>query len=852
MSLLASMGCAQSQQTVSGRVTDAASNAPLPYVTCKVQNLQGRLITYATTDVKGQYRVTFDRRQTGLIVFSLIGYARQTYKLSEVKARLDVALRQEDMHVKEVVVTPKPITTVGDTVKYNVASFVGKGDEYIEDVLRKLPGIEVKEDGNISYKGKSINKLLIEGHDLLGSRYNQATQNLPVEAVAQVQVVENDQPINALKGILSSDKATLNLKLKSDYKTKPFGEAVVGEGMGKKHLYDSKLTLVALSRKWQALINGRAENNGTNLSQIMTPHIDVMDPEGYSELPKSILATEYSMKYPIAENRYVENKSQTGGINLLVGLGQYGHFRTNLTYFGTNDELTDSTSNVYGGDYVFRLYESNRRKKRLHDAQLEMTYELNAPSVYVKNVFSGALSTFSNANSINSNSLWLSEKRRSHPQMLSNHLGLNIKTGKNLLTVNSLLRYVHRSESLSADSADAGLDWFPLERLTSKELLTRNSLTTSVRLGKTAVGLKYMIEYRGSWLDVKEPDSLFASSRNRKLLNSLQLDYGFKYSTGNVSVTLPLKWFFFDGQWDGGKEKNNEFRLTPVVAWKHQFSPFLSWNMRGAINNVPSDDVVSGNHLFVSYRNMFFFPKRLGWNRTSSVTCSLNYTNLIDMFTCNILATRSWNKSDCFENYQYTPTATYIHTVWGSNRTKVFYGSLLVSKSWLDLGFAMNASANYNRNERVLAQNGLMANVKQNIFTANANLIYDKLKWMDVRNMFTFNLAWQDKTQGNVSHAMRSFFNELRLAVYPMENLRIAATATQTTTQTAQNDYCTNVFLDLAMLFKPRKRWSVSLNANNLFNRKQYVESSFSGLNRQSLTLPLRGREVMVKLAVKL
>ena len=852
MLLLASAVLGQSLQTVGGRVTDAASGAALPYVTCKVVDARGKLITYATTNAKGHYSVDFATGKANAIVFSLIGYAKQSFKVSALTGRLDVAMRQEDVQVKEVVVKSKPIVTVGDTVKYNVASFAGKGDQYIEDVLRKMPGIEVKEDGNISYKGKSINKLLIEGHDLLGSRYNQATQNLPAEAVAQVQVVENDQPINALKGILHSDKATLNLKLRNGYKTKPFGEAVVGEGLGEKHLYDSKLTLVALSRRWQALLTGRAVNNGTNLGYAMTPHIDVMDPEGYSPLPKPILTTDYDVRYAIAEGRYLKNRSQTGGLNLLFGVGRYAHLRTNITYYGPADKSSDSTSNAYGGDYTFLLYESNRRRKRLHDTHLDMTYELNAPNVYVSNALKVALSSLTNANSLNSNSLRQEEQRRSHPLTIGNHLGVNVKRGRQLLTLHSLVRYVRRPENMDVDSLNAQTDWFPTERLTSRELLTRNSIATSVRLGKNALGLKYLLEYRAGWLDVHSPDSLWVSTVNRRMLNSLQAYYTFKYPSGNVSVSLPLQWYGFHGSWGGGKEESSNLRLAPVVAWKHQFSPFLTWNMRGSVNEVPSEDVVSGARLFVSYRNMRFSPQRLGWNRTSSLTCTLNYTNLINMLTCNVLVTHSWSRADCYEDYQYTPSITYIHTVWGKNRAKVLYGSLLVSKSWLDCGLAVNASANYNRNERTLSQNGLLAEVRQNIFTANASVAYDKIKWMEVRNTFTFNLAWQDKTQGNVSHTMRSFFNDLRVSAYPVEQLRITTTITQTTTQTSQHAYCTNVFVDLTTLYKLDKRWSLSLHVSNLLNRKQYVEASFSGLNRHSLTLPLRGREVMMKISFKI
>lgn len=77
-----------------------------------------------------------------------------------------------------------------------------------------MPGIDVDESGRITYQGKAINKLNIEGLDLMGNRYNQATRNMPAEAVAQVQVMENNQPIKARQGKVNNDRATLNLKLK--------------------------------------------------------------------------------------------------------------------------------------------------------------------------------------------------------------------------------------------------------------------------------------------------------------------------------------------------------------------------------------------------------------------------------------------------------------------------------------------------------------------------------------------------------------------------------------------------------------------------------------------------------------
>ena len=89
-----------------------------------------------------------------------------------------------------------------------------KGDRSIEDVIKKLPGIEVSETGVISYDGEPINNFYIEGLNLMGGNYAVASQNIKPQDVAAVSVYERHQPKKALKNVVESKSAALNLKLK--------------------------------------------------------------------------------------------------------------------------------------------------------------------------------------------------------------------------------------------------------------------------------------------------------------------------------------------------------------------------------------------------------------------------------------------------------------------------------------------------------------------------------------------------------------------------------------------------------------------------------------------------------------
>ena len=129
-----------------------------------------------------------------------------------------------------MIVKISPIKSKGDTLTYDVASFRSKADRNIEDVIKKLPGVEVSENGGISYNGERINRFYIEGLDVVGGRYAIATRNISPDDIISVEVFENHQPKQVLKNIDITNKAALNLKMKRKSMLKPVGNVKGGAG----------------------------------------------------------------------------------------------------------------------------------------------------------------------------------------------------------------------------------------------------------------------------------------------------------------------------------------------------------------------------------------------------------------------------------------------------------------------------------------------------------------------------------------------------------------------------------------------------------------------------------------------
>ena len=149
-----------------------------------------------------------------------------------------------------------------DTINYSVAAFKDKKDLVIGDVLKKMPGIDVKESGQITYKGKPINKFYIENLDMLQGRYGIATNNLSANDIATVQVFENHQPIKALEKSQFSNEAAINLKIKEGKKGVFSIMAMLGLGVDKHLLWQEELTGMYFTKGRQHLFTYKTNNNG--------------------------------------------------------------------------------------------------------------------------------------------------------------------------------------------------------------------------------------------------------------------------------------------------------------------------------------------------------------------------------------------------------------------------------------------------------------------------------------------------------------------------------------------------------------------------------------------------------------
>lgn len=192
------------------------------------------MVTYGFTNEAGQFRFKVDGNKSYLLRMSYLGY-----KQKELLVRLEaedrilgkIPLVEDQELLQQVeVIEEMPIVVSGDTISYKADAFTNGEEQKLEDIIEKLPGFEIDEDGQVKVEGKTVEKVLVEGKEFFDGDTKVATKNIPADAIDKVQVLRNYEEISPLKGLSSDDRVALNIKLKEGKKNLWFGDAELKAG----------------------------------------------------------------------------------------------------------------------------------------------------------------------------------------------------------------------------------------------------------------------------------------------------------------------------------------------------------------------------------------------------------------------------------------------------------------------------------------------------------------------------------------------------------------------------------------------------------------------------------------------
>ena len=190
---------------------------------------------YSITNDKGKFQLSLKPNTPYLIKVSYIGYASFEEKWSTgAENSTKVIVLSEGVELEGVeIVREMPVSIKGDTIVYNADSFTTGTERKLEDILKKLPGVEVNADGEVEVEGKKVQKLMIDGKDFFDGDTKLGVKNIPADAIDKIEVLRNYNDNSILKGVENNqDNIAMNIKLKSGKKNFWFGDVTAGIGVG--------------------------------------------------------------------------------------------------------------------------------------------------------------------------------------------------------------------------------------------------------------------------------------------------------------------------------------------------------------------------------------------------------------------------------------------------------------------------------------------------------------------------------------------------------------------------------------------------------------------------------------------
>lgn len=222
------------------------TKAPLEMANIMAMNQGTKAMdAYAITNDKGKFVLNLKPNSTYSIKMSYLGMQNKEITITTQTENItqNITMESGGIELEGVeIVREMPVSIKGDTIVYNADSFKTGTERKLEDVLKKLPGVEVNADGEVEVEGKKVTKLMVEGKDFFDGDTKLGLKNIPADAIDKVQVLRNYNENSILKGVENNqDNVAMNIKLKSGKKNFWFGDITAGGGIDDKGKADRYL-----------------------------------------------------------------------------------------------------------------------------------------------------------------------------------------------------------------------------------------------------------------------------------------------------------------------------------------------------------------------------------------------------------------------------------------------------------------------------------------------------------------------------------------------------------------------------------------------------------------------------------
>lgn len=834
---------------VRGRILEQGSSKPVERA--MVQSVSsGKIIDYGMSDAGGYFYLPKAKAPCELRVRHL-SYERLTVKVSS-SAELSLYLKPKTTEIKSLVIEAPVVRQRGDTTTYQVSSYAGKADVSIEDAMKRMPGVKVDERGKISYLGKAVDKLTIDGLNLTGANYTQATRSVRHKDVARLEVMERQQEVQHLKGIVGDDKLIMNIVLRPSGRNRIRGKAELGAGVSSSRpVYGGSTTAMRFNPKAQqiATLEVGQDYFYPKYSVIFEPTVGAhagMLKELYSS-PSRAIRTGLSERIHLRQR---DLKTSLNAINKLsptatlrYGLGTKYHLEETLhgsdTRFivpGAREvEVSESSIASAARPETYSLWSEylDNGSKGLVQAKLSYDYDLGR---YTRGISIGNGQSLSEDHRQRTHSLnGLFKIGRSHGQTLwdlSVSTKLSASPDRELALTGSQLR-----QSLSAREASANV---------SGQLRRRLNLRWRLDLPLSYDAVLSRIHLLSSLATPKTLEAYYTAKSGAAGFRP-QLSYQSKGQDYRLDLGTGLSWRHGVYALPQGEHRYGYLLGTPFVraSAKLSHSMQLDADVRATQTRGSFADHIL-EPIYSSYRagrrGSGQDPKSFNF----SSNLSISYRKPIQEFYAHLHLGYSMRQSYMILSDAPEANGKNIVThILGDSRVRGLSASADISKFFRPIKAKVDLGVRWSRSEGELNRYQRLSRYDNSSSSISLSLAMEPLSWLDLSYKVQGNLSILHYEGGGLGHKLRDLRQTASLTLLPLEHLKLSVSLEHLLRETAPGQFASLAPLGLSAEYKLDNN-VLGLEADNLFNYQRYSYSVFDGLQVRASWYQLRGRILRV------
>lgn len=860
------------QNTIKGRVTDKVTRQPLESATVTLQQGgDGNIINYTLTDADGRFQLSSSSLKDRTITVFYMGYRKKTIPVL-ISRPLTIELEQETVLLKEVQIRPGRVWGRQDTLKYDLTRFTSSKDRNVSDVLKKLPGINVEENGTIKYNGKVISNLYVEGMDVSGGRYNQINNNLKADAVQAAEVIEGHQPIKSLRGKTFTDDVALNLKLKPEVRSQWIYTVMAGGGYGEKALYDASFNVLQLSRNRQTVYTYKANNIGRNLfsDQQKLASGNSFDRVTDSNPPIFLPLPEPAM--PLSQKRLLFNETHTASANRLYRLDEEKQLRFQLGY------IHDRTTRQYGSEEIYyfaqdTVHTATNRHDRLKTDCLngEVNYEDNAASRYTRENFSFAGTWKSGVSDITGDNV-IFQKIKNSQWELKNYFNQLYTKEKYTWGIRSYIRYTHLPalltvihRNLPVSSADNRLIATCIHRRDELNLPDNiNENTYRTVTGQTYESIP--MEYEEMNIDNAYTDNALYGMRKKNGVN-YQLTGGFRgelssvrqensYSAPRYSFyTIPrIEWERTDFLLTAAatvwwnrlpKQSYSRFYAAPSLYFRYKFSPRWKMSLSGSLDESEGGiQDIYPFHYREDYRTVVKHTGKVAVTVRQLYTCYLEYKNTVKEFFWTLSASYSHNRYNLMAERNYKDGNFYLSSVERNHSSYSYALNTIGSKGVYDWNLKTSLELTLARNEGKQLNENIVQNYRYDYLRVEPKIVWAPSALFEVEYKATVSCGGSGIGKDTRLDPLWDVAQRLTLSL-GFHDTDFRLSGEHFYNDLSKDQHLNTWLADVSLIHKSGK-WRFTASAMNLFNKEQYRYTLYSAVQNYTSWVKLRPREFMV------